>query len=241
MVLDEFEECDAGHWLNDDGNDCTSSCKLAKCGDGVVHDVKEACDGEEFCSADCTFKTCGDGIRDPWEWCDPVRQGPDCTPICTDARKLVFITSTHYAGDALGGIAGAHAKCQEHADAAGHIGTFWAMLSSSYDDAPESTWDWKSLPHVNALGEFLFTPPAFHTFCDNPWLDEFGAAHSGCAQVLEGTDQWAWFMSSYNGEAPTCDAWSGGSVGSAIDIELCGSIAGGAPCSATAPIVCVEQ
>jgi hypothetical protein len=97
MVLDAFEECDAGYNVNDDEAACTDSCKIAVCGDGLVFETIEACDGGDHCTAECTLRSCGDGIVDPWERCEPALRpsDPDCTDMCTDARKTVFITSTH--------------------------------------------------------------------------------------------------------------------------------------------------
>ena len=94
------EECDLGtytHSLNTDS--CVSGCKLAKCGDGYLHEGVEACDGNNLnnkdcasmgmgftggalsCNADCSFDTsactappppesCGDGKINGAEVCD---------------------------------------------------------------------------------------------------------------------------------------------------------------------------
>jgi len=46
------EECDDGNTVDDDG--CSSLCKLAFCGDGIVQTVLgEECDGGAGCSTDC--------------------------------------------------------------------------------------------------------------------------------------------------------------------------------------------
>ena len=45
-------------------------------------------------------------------------------------EKIVFVTSERYDG-ALGGLDGADAICQEHADSAGLLGTYRAWLSNS--------------------------------------------------------------------------------------------------------------
>ncbi len=57
------EECDEGQ-DNDDHGSCTSECKEAICGDGLVWEGEEACDtagASAACDADCTLPACGDG------------------------------------------------------------------------------------------------------------------------------------------------------------------------------------
>lgn len=51
-------------------------------------------------------------------------------PYACDADKFVFATSAEYQGD-LGGIEGADAICQMHADAAGLPGTYYAWISTT--------------------------------------------------------------------------------------------------------------
>ncbi|MEM9457543.1 MAG: DUF4215 domain-containing protein [Myxococcota bacterium] len=63
-VIEDPEECDLGVGNTDNGA-CTSQCRLATCGDGLVHLDREECDsmGESAdCDADCTLATCGDGV-----------------------------------------------------------------------------------------------------------------------------------------------------------------------------------
>lgn len=62
-ALDPSEDCDLGP-ANSDNASCTSQCKLAECGDGLVELGAEDCDdaGESSrCNADCTAAECGDG------------------------------------------------------------------------------------------------------------------------------------------------------------------------------------
>ncbi|RLG24048.1 hypothetical protein DRN85_08305, partial [Methanosarcinales archaeon] len=56
------EECDD---MDDDNfNNCTNYCTIAKCGDGIIQTfLGETCDGEPYCREDCTY--CGDGIIQP--------------------------------------------------------------------------------------------------------------------------------------------------------------------------------
>lgn len=246
-VVDTNEQCDLGGMNADDGN-CTTLCKYARCGDGFVHEPIEACDGDDHCTAECTFETCGDGVVDQWEWCEPMLRpnDPDCTHLCTDARKIVFITSTHYRGGDLGGIAGANTKCQEHADAVGLDGDFWAYLASGISDAPATTWQWSKATYVDVLGTPIlgFIPPGV-PFCGSTGtLDESGNPHSKCDTLYLGSDEWAWYVHDYSEDDPpvTCGGWTNvAGNGRAMTLSPCSQNNMGAPCSAAAPIICVEQ
>jgi cysteine-rich repeat protein len=69
------EECDAGSGNADNGA-CTTRCKLAACGDGVIWADEEACDDgdksdDDACTHLCKVAACGDGILSaPKEQCD---------------------------------------------------------------------------------------------------------------------------------------------------------------------------
>jgi cysteine-rich repeat protein len=62
--LDDNEQCDPPN-----GSTCTSDCKSARCGDGIVTpSTGEQCDGgnnmdNDGCQADCTFPTSGGGVN----------------------------------------------------------------------------------------------------------------------------------------------------------------------------------
>ncbi len=238
-TIDDFEDCDLGLGANGDGEACTLQCKHAVCGDGLLHDPFEACDGEEFCSDECTFTTCGDGVVQPHEWCEKARpDDPECTDLCTDARKIVFITSTHYQGGSIGGVAGGDKACQEHASTAGLPGIFRAWLADSKANEPASTFD-LSLPHVDVTGAFLFDA----TFCSQEFdlLDESGNTHSGASMPIDGTSMWAWWTHDFLPEYPTCVGWTNDeALGVAFKSQSC-SVATAVPCGLSAPIVCVEQ
>lgn len=78
-VVDPGEECDDGN--ADATDDCTNTCHVARCGDGVLRIDRlpgepgfEACEiGEELagvrCSS-CSFGRCGDGVVTEGEACD---------------------------------------------------------------------------------------------------------------------------------------------------------------------------
>jgi cysteine-rich repeat protein len=64
-MLEGTEECDDGN-LND-GDACLSTCRSARCGDGVVRTGVEQCDGSDapcaggnVCAADCVCRPPGD-------------------------------------------------------------------------------------------------------------------------------------------------------------------------------------
>ena len=71
--------------------------------------------------------------------------------MCLDppAQSIVFVSSQAYAGGSLGGLAGADAKCQSLAQAAGLAGTFKAWLSDSTTDAAARITHWPT-PYVLA-------------------------------------------------------------------------------------------
>jgi cysteine-rich repeat protein len=90
-VLDEGEGCDNGA-ANSDDAECTSSCQLATCGDGLVYAGVEACDGggETIdCNADCSVASCGDNILNvtAGEACDDGNDldDDDCVAGCVAA------------------------------------------------------------------------------------------------------------------------------------------------------------
>jgi cysteine-rich repeat protein len=75
---------------------------------------------------------CGNGVVEADEVCDDGNANDDvCTNTCAwgPATRIVFVTSEIYTGN-LGGLAGADAKCQSLADAAGLPGNYMAWLST---------------------------------------------------------------------------------------------------------------
>ena len=78
--LDPGEECD-------DANDidgCNTNCSLPGCNNEVV-DEGEACDSSADCTATCELAVCGDGVRDLWtEQCDDANadDSDDCPASC---------------------------------------------------------------------------------------------------------------------------------------------------------------
>jgi hypothetical protein len=80
----------------------------------------------------------------------------DCnssTPEPTNCRKLVFVTSQMYDGN-LGGLAGADAKCQARAQAAGLPGTYMAWISTS-QGSPSTRFTRSTTPYVLVNGTVI--------------------------------------------------------------------------------------
>ncbi|MEP7125972.1 MAG: DUF4215 domain-containing protein [Byssovorax sp.] len=115
-VVDAGEQCDDG---NDDPTDgCLPSCKLARCGDGLVQAGVEQCDdgntqGKDGCSATCADEgapaawTCDpayyDEGKNPDAYCDCGCGAPD--PDCAPSVPVY--------GCAPGQTCNASGKCQE--------------------------------------------------------------------------------------------------------------------------------
>lgn len=119
-IVEDGEECDDGNVSNDD--ECLQTCTLATCGDSYVHEGVESCDDGNSntldACPDCAVAVCGDGfVWEGVEVCDrggtPEETG--CASDCGGLAMRVFLSSGTYNG-ALGGIQGAHEKCQSLAD-----------------------------------------------------------------------------------------------------------------------------
>lgn len=94
-VVQAPEECDFGVANADDAG-CTADCRLAKCGDGLVHKDVEACDdglndgAYGGCAVDCTALApyCGDGeVQDDYEACDQTDPKTGCIAATCEYAK----------------------------------------------------------------------------------------------------------------------------------------------------------
>ena len=70
--------------------------------------------------------------------------------------KRAFVTSTNYNGN-LGGLAGANAKCQERATAAGLTGQWKALIGSGASYAIKQQVSFQTILVVNMKNEVLWT------------------------------------------------------------------------------------
>ena len=151
------EECDDGNQANDD--DCLATfCTLATCGDGQLWAGVELCDDgnlddDDACPSSCEPATCGDGfVLAGVEQCDDgnLEDGDGCTGQCEVEALRVFVTSEMYDGN-LGGLAGADAKCQALADAAGLPGTYMAWISTA-EGSPSTRFTQSTQPYLRIDG-----------------------------------------------------------------------------------------
>lgn len=160
------------------------------------------------------------------------------------SSKRVFVTSTTYSGN-LGGVAGADAKCQLHADAAALGGTWKAWISSGSVNAIDRIADvgpWYLVDRMTKVFNNkanLQTTPEFAI-----WADETGGAPSwsGMSSPWSGSDEagrdsgwdcngWTSALTTdyaTTGDASTDQAWGGATSG---PIE----------CDFTGALICFEQ
>ncbi|HEY5922342.1 MAG TPA: hypothetical protein VIV11_11755 [Kofleriaceae bacterium] len=171
---------------------------------------------------------------------------------CYEPNRRVFLTSTFYDGN-FGGLAGADAKCQERADAAGLTGTYKAWLSDDTTSAG-SRLEHSPDPYILVDG----------TVVANDWsqLGSSFLAHAidktelgGPPTVIwTGCGSWAGVFtgtrtpngSSWPGQ--TCQNWTSSS---SSDIALIGhafasnshwtNLCSYQPCSTPTPLYCIEQ
>ena len=157
MVVQEgVEECDDGNDIDTD--ECLSDCMAAFCGDGVVQEGVDECDDgndvdTDECTNMCMPAVCGDGIvYEEVEECDDgnMDDGDGCSADCISESKIAFVTSETYNGN-MGGLAGADAKCQALAIAAGLPGNYMAWLGSA-NESPVTRFTKSMSPYVRVDG-----------------------------------------------------------------------------------------
>jgi sugar lactone lactonase YvrE len=140
-----------------DGNDCTSdacdsatgSCKFTAKPDASAC-AALGCSANQTCQAGkCQggqAKFCNDGTTCTDDACDPK------TGACTfqfngtcEAIRRVFVTAQAWPGN-LGGVTGAHQKCQAAADAAG-LGGIWQAWIGDSATGPAQSFDKGAVPY----------------------------------------------------------------------------------------------
>jgi len=218
------EECDDGI-ANSDTAACTSLCKLAFCGDGLIQAGKEACDLElkngdtsyGGCTDLCQLGPhCGDKIHQPdHEECDALdpelADGSRCI-ACIWEANLMFVSGKTYPGG-LGGVDGADAECQSLAMVAKlpNPTSFRAWLSDG-EKSPQSRF---SPP----IGAFILTNGAPIA---TSWTElTSGADLDNAISITElkvsiGKPLRAWSNTSPGGLSlgnPDCDGWTDSALG----------------------------
>lgn len=222
--LDDGEECDNGT-DNADTSACTSQCKAAVCGDGLVHAGVESCDDANSDNTDaciaCQFAACGDGYTQAGEEeCDDGNA--ENTDGCTDAcqrDRLVFASSLTFDGSLTpqgkpplmgDAIARADKQCNDLATSAKLPGTFMAWIST-LASSPNDRFPFED----DFSGRFLLRKGDQYITIANSWTglrtpplqapidhDESGTAVS--------SPKAAWTNTKADGSQDTldCDSWT---------------------------------
>lgn len=174
---------------------------------------------------------------------NPPSASDSGTTSAPAGAKYVFVTSVHYTGD-LGGVAGADAKCQTAATAAGLAGTYKAWISTYGASAADritgdGPWYGTDPAHTkvfNNHANLLTVPHAFLEYDENGQFGG-GGAWTGTEQggVASGLDCGGWNVGSFDAQ---------GSVGSCDETQDWGSQDpqyGGTPCGAQESLICLGQ
>jgi len=258
-AVEPGEECDEGP-NNSDNGACTLACKLAVCGDGLVHKGFEECDDGEknsdnaACTTNCKTAYCGDGlIQADVEACDAGESNGKilggCNGECSAVISKELLKIKVVAGVAanFGGALGGDDVCAKN------LGLGYKILAADgvnriasladYDGSGQK--DWVLAPHrgyANAFGDLLFITGkerllGVRNKAPVPLIKPIGFA----AQAV-----WTGLSKTWK-TADSCNGWSTtdlnvpGAVGNALNPDL--SFIGGAtkPCSNILAIYCVQQ
>jgi hypothetical protein len=66
-IIEEGEECDNGSGFNTIYSNCTPSCQIPRCGDGIIHTCNNTC----VSCGECNFiEECDDGNNNDGDGCD---------------------------------------------------------------------------------------------------------------------------------------------------------------------------
>lgn len=218
---DPDEEC-AADTLTCQAGFCDGAGSCAAEADGTVcRTAAGFCDAEEACSG---------GVCPSDSF---VTSAPECTPYvcsgssasCTvscltsadcasDARavclgdacvlgKLVFVSSETYTGN-LGGVSGAHQKCQALAQAAGLSGTYLAWINGSTGDILDSH-EQSTLPYVR-IGDQALIANHWSALTSGTLANPINRTETGAVVGNE----YAWTNSTPQGGTKTshCSDWT---------------------------------
>jgi len=170
--LDPGEECDPGISQLSQTGACTLACETAKCGDNLVWEGEEFCDNGPAnnddlyggCTTKCQFgPMCNDGKIQGPEECDMgtdngsgefPTSGVPCDNGCRFQARLCFLSSTAYKGGEIGGVEGAHIKCQNLAKQAKYdnAAKFMAWISDAQHSPFQDFTKTAGLPYVRPDG-----------------------------------------------------------------------------------------
>ena len=162
-------------------------------------------------------------------------------------RQFVFVTSKTYSGGEIGGITGAHSKCQALADAAELSGTFKAWLSDSTGYSPDQDFVKSDVPYVTTTGIQVandWQDLTTNLDIDNPISVTENGNSTSTRQVWTGTD--------VNGTPKTygggfCNDWRSSDtslfavVGNSGNSEQFWTSGGSISCRASLRLYCFEQ
>ena len=165
-------------------------------------------------------------------------------------KKHVFVTSASYTGAEVGGLAGAHAKCQALADASNYSGgVYKAWLSTGSGNDPyifmtvQSTDDYYKIDGSGGMimVDFNWTGLTNGTISSPIDRDENGNLISDRYNVWTNTDTDATFYSSSN----DCSDWTSDSgsarAGSTNETDFDWTSDGSQTCSVARHLYCFEQ
>jgi hypothetical protein len=169
--------------------------------------------------------------------------------------KVMFVTTDIIRGPEIGGVAGADAKCQQSAQAAGLMGTYRAWIATT-TYSPAGSWPRPTVPYVNRAGAIVangWSDLVSGNLVHAVGLTEFG-------QVVDSSSQSAYYWTGANsagfGTGNDCAGWTtvGGSADigrtnsltlSSVDTLYCGPITvpwnPGMVWDGLASLLCVEQ
>jgi hypothetical protein len=175
--------------------------------------------------------------------------GSDSIEAAADAGapNIIFVTSATYNGN-LGGLAGADARCRQHAQAAGLSGTFIALLSTSTVDVKTRLGTARGWVRTDGKPfadrqQDLFGQSA-RTYYP-PRVDEFGSSVPVDSVVMTGSS----IDGTIESQGRTCNDWTstsmdGGTNGFGMGYASHGSYGylsyGWAPCPYTSRLICIE-
>ena len=226
--------------------DCGGDCATCSLGESCSVDVDcetGRCD-KGICAANC-----GNGILEGAETCE---EEETCSNKCQWSSRYLFVTSTLYDGD-LGGLDGADAKCQSHADAASLPGQYKAWLGAG-TAGPSSRFTQSTVAYVLPTGKrvalnYLDLVNGVSSLIDE---DENGDAVARDADhhcVKQFNHHVAWGGVRFGGtpwsngslECSNYTSTSGGHSWSNLGLTRFFEGCIGGSCSDHAPLICVQQ